>query len=132
MARFAFLTWDGGGNVPPAVGIAQELVARGHQVGFLGYEVQRRGIEARGFGFSALRRSGDYDIYQAPPGPERLAAMVDNVWVCPDHLEDVPAAIAEHAPTVIMVDFSMQGALAAASQADVPTAVLAHSAIAGL
>ena len=25
MTRFAFVTWDGGGNVPPAVGMAQEL-----------------------------------------------------------------------------------------------------------
>ena len=40
MTRFAFVTWDGGGNVPPAVGIAQELVLRGHEVVFLGYEVQ--------------------------------------------------------------------------------------------
>ena len=26
MARFAFVTWDGGGNVPPAVGIATQIV----------------------------------------------------------------------------------------------------------
>ena len=25
MSNFLFLTWDGGGNVPPAVGIASEL-----------------------------------------------------------------------------------------------------------
>ena len=30
MARIAFVTWDGGGNVPPAVGIAQAL-ASGHR-----------------------------------------------------------------------------------------------------
>jgi len=30
MAEILFVTWDGGGNVPPAVGIARELVRRGH------------------------------------------------------------------------------------------------------
>ena len=31
MADILFVTWDGGGNVPPALGIAGELVSRGHQ-----------------------------------------------------------------------------------------------------
>src|SRR5207237_9041918 len=30
MADILFVTWDGGGNVPPAVGIADPLRARGH------------------------------------------------------------------------------------------------------
>lgn len=40
MTRCAFVSWDGGGNLPPSVGIAQELAARDHSVRFLGYEVQ--------------------------------------------------------------------------------------------
>ncbi len=47
MTRFAFVTWDGGGNLPPAIGIAQELAARGHSVRFLGYETQRAAFKAR-------------------------------------------------------------------------------------
>jgi UDP:flavonoid glycosyltransferase YjiC (YdhE family) len=132
MARFAFVTWDGGGNLPPAIRIAQELVARGHEVRFMGYEVQRRRIEAQGFGFAHLRRSGGFDMYDVPPGAERLAAMVRNVWACPDHVEDVPWALAEHPAGVLVIDCMMQGALAAASQAGVRAAVLVHSAVAGL
>jgi len=41
MSNFLFLTWDGGGNVPPAVGIASELRDRGHAVRFLGHEGNR-------------------------------------------------------------------------------------------
>jgi UDP:flavonoid glycosyltransferase YjiC (YdhE family) len=48
MTRFAFVTWDGGGNVTPAVGMAQELVSRGHDVVFIGYEVQRKRFEGKG------------------------------------------------------------------------------------
>lgn len=36
MSRFLFAIWDGGGNVPPALGLARRLVARGHRVRVLG------------------------------------------------------------------------------------------------
>lgn len=57
MTRLAFVTWDGGSNVPPAVGIAQDLASRGHDVVFLAYEAQRKRFEAQGLAFNALRRS---------------------------------------------------------------------------
>src|SRR5258705_4551471 len=33
--RFLFAMWDGGGNVPPAIGLARRLIARGHSVRLL-------------------------------------------------------------------------------------------------
>lgn len=39
MARFLFVIWDGGGSVPPMLGLAQELRARGHAVAFAGQEL---------------------------------------------------------------------------------------------
>jgi len=132
MTRFAFVTWDGGGNVPPAVGIAQELTSRGHDVVFIGYEVQREGFEGKGFEFVALRRSGPYNMYRASDAARRIAGLVTNVWACPEHLHDVPDAVAETSIDVLVVDFTMQGALAATIELTVPVAVLAHSSIAGL
>jgi MGT family glycosyltransferase len=132
MTRFAFTTWDGGGNEPPAVGIAQGLVARGHDVVFIGYEVQRKRFEQRGLPFVALRRTGGFDIYATSDPGGRIAGLMANVWASPEHLEDLPDALASIAPDVLVIDFSMQGALASAIRSAVPTAVLAHSAIAGL
>jgi MGT family glycosyltransferase len=131
MANIAFVTWDGGGNVPPAVGMAQALVARGHGVRFFGYEVQRARIEAQGLAFSALERSGDFDKLRAPPD-ERRAALLGRVWACPEHLDDVPDALAAHPADALVVDFLMQGALAWSERAHLPVVALAHSAIAGL
>ena len=132
MTRFTFLTWDGGGNLPPAVGIAQELMARGHEVRFLGYLSQRAAIEARGLAFSALPRSGTFDLYGERAPEERLAAIIRNVWACPEHLEDIPDALATNPADVLVVDFLMQGALAQARRTDIPVAVLAHSSVAGI
>jgi MGT family glycosyltransferase len=132
MTRFAFVTWDGGGNTPPAIGIAQELVLRGHDVVFLGYEVQRKRFEAQGLAFTTLRRSGFFDIYNAREPAERIAGLMANVWACPEHLADVPDAVADSSSDVLIVDFMMQGALAAIPPLSLPTAVLAHSSIVGL
>ena len=132
MTRFAFVTWDGGGNVSPAVGIAQGLAARGHDVVFIGYEVQRTRFEGRQLPFVALRRTGGFDIYAASDPGQRIAGLMANVWASPEHLDDIPDALAATSSDVLVVDFSMQGALASAIRSAAPMAVLAHSAIAGL
>ncbi len=132
MTRFAFATWDGGGNVPPAIGIAQGLAARGHEVVFIGYEVQRRRFKERGLPFAALPRSGEFDIYATGDPALRIDGLMDNVWASRDHLDDVPEAFAATSSDVLVVDFMMQGALASAARLAAPTAVLAHSVIAGL
>jgi MGT family glycosyltransferase len=132
MTRFTFVTWDGGGNLPPAVGIAQELIARGNEVRFLGYLPQRAAIEGRGLPFSALPRSGSFDLYEKRAPEERLPAIIRNVWACPEHLDDIPDVLAAHPTDVLIVDFLMQGALAQARRTDIAVAVLAHSSVAGI
>jgi UDP:flavonoid glycosyltransferase YjiC (YdhE family) len=132
MTRFAFFTWDGGGNTPPAVGIAQELALRGHEVVFFGYETQRQRFEAQGLAFNALRRSGSFDIYFTHEPAERIAGLMANVWACPEHLDDVPDAVADSSADLLIIDFMMQGILAAVPRLATPVAILAHSSIAGL
>jgi MGT family glycosyltransferase len=132
MTRFAFVTWDGGGNVPPAVGIAQELASRGHDVVFIGYEVQRESFERKGMDFVPLRLSGQFQVYGTADPTQRIAGVIANVWACPEHLQDVPGAVAATSTEVLVVDFAMHGALASAIGLPTPVAVLAHSSIAGL
>jgi UDP:flavonoid glycosyltransferase YjiC (YdhE family) len=122
MTRFAFVTWDGGGATPPAIGLAQELTLRGHEVMFFGYETQRKRFEAHGFTCSALRQSGSFDIYGTGQPAERIPVMA-NVWACPAHLEDVPEAIADSSADALVVDFMMQGALATIPRLSIPVAI---------
>lgn len=57
MAEVLILTVDGGGNVPPALALADELQRRGHRVSFLGHPRQEAEIRPRGHGFAPYRHA---------------------------------------------------------------------------
>lgn len=136
MARFLIVTWDGGGNVPPAFAIAQALLEAGHEVVIAGQELAERPgavvagghttlqerCQARGFRFTLLERSSA--AWETAPEPRIVGAMM----ACPQHLGDVVAVLADNEPDVALVDCLMYGALAAVEDRDTPTAVLVHSA----
>jgi UDP:flavonoid glycosyltransferase YjiC (YdhE family) len=75
MAEILFVTWDGGGNVPPALGLAAELLARGHTVRFLGHAQQRRSIEEAGFGFAAYAHARPWSSTEPNAGLPGAARM---------------------------------------------------------
>ena len=58
MANVLFATWDGGGNVAPALETAGALARLGDRVRFLGRPSQRGAIESAGFGFEPYRKPG--------------------------------------------------------------------------
>src|SRR2546421_11812477 len=126
MARFFFVTWSGGGNQPPEIGVAQELADRGHAVTFAGYESQRARFRDRGLPFALLERSSA--AWQDEPLERRMAALVDVVWASPLHLSDLQDAVARERPDALVVDCLMFGAVTAAADTGLPTAVLVHSA----
>jgi MGT family glycosyltransferase len=131
MATFAFVTWDGGGNVGPAIGIAQALTERGHRCRFLGYASQHQPIEDRGFAFQRLARGGVFDG-RGLTREQLLAGLVRRIWACPEHIEDVVDALAAEPADVLVVDFMMDGVLAAAERLSQRTVALVHSVVAGL
>src|SRR5438093_5494948 len=59
--RFLFVTWDGGGNLPPELAMARRLLGRGHQVRFLGHRSQEKATTAAGCGFSHFQHAPDCD-----------------------------------------------------------------------
>ena len=47
MSRFLLATWDGGGTIPPELGLAAELIGRGHEVVVLSDDtVEREAVDA--------------------------------------------------------------------------------------
>lgn len=62
--RFLIASWDGGGNVPPAVNLGARLSALGHAVRIIGWESMRAQVEAAG---------SEFVSYSSPePWPEDL------------------------------------------------------------
>ncbi len=123
MAHFLFVTWHGGGNVPPAIGIAQELKERGHTVTFAGYESQQQRIRDRGFPFARIDTRNWMDLSLE----QRLSGQVNQVWFCLDHLRQVPDLVTREQVDAVLVDCLMQSALAAVENLDLPYAVLVHT-----
>ena len=120
---FLIVTWDGGGNVPPAMALGARLVRAGHRVRLLGPATVADAATASGLEWVPYRT--------VAPWPEGLA--LDDDW---DRLmgilngramiDDVIAEVREDAPDVLVVDCLMGAALAAAEHLDLPTAVLVH------
>src|SRR5438477_10505110 len=54
---FLFATWEGAGNVPPVLTVAQKMIARGHTVRIMGEDSCRADIEAIGAAFVPWKRA---------------------------------------------------------------------------
>ena len=121
--HFLFVTWDGGGNFVPALGIADALAARGHQITFIGQRSCARRVELRGFAFHALARTPEWIAGQSIE--EQLPTFV-GLLSGSEIAEEVSAAIELVKPDAIVVDCMLAGGLAAAERSGVPSAALVH------
>jgi UDP:flavonoid glycosyltransferase YjiC (YdhE family) len=121
MADILFVTWDGGGNVPPAFGIARELRRRGHAVRFLGHARQEEAIVGAGFEFVRPTQARSFSALDAN-SPFTLMATFGDAGMGRDLL----AAVAARPADLVVIDCLMFGAMNAARQAGLRYAVLEH------
>jgi len=116
-----FVTWDGGGNLPPALGTATELVARGHRVRFLGHETNRRAVEAAGFEHEAYETARPFSSL-APGSPFAQLAMFADRGMGRDLLRSLRRSPAD----LVVVDCLLFGAMEALRESGTPYVVLEH------
>ena len=126
MARILFVTWDGGGNVAPALEIARELQHRGEEVRFLGQEQQRESLERAGFFFSAFSRPGVWTA-TGKRGSLKNAAGFLGLITGRSLGRDLLSAVATTPTDLVVVDCLLFGALEAAERAGLRRVVLVHS-----
>jgi MGT family glycosyltransferase len=91
--NFLFTTWEGGGNVMPALEAVRKLVARGHQVRVMSEECNRPESEAAGARFMAWRRapnrkdrspdSQTFRDWAAATPQEGLISVIRDTWCGP-------------------------------------------------
>ena len=123
MASVQFVTWDGGGNLPPALGIARELHRRGHAVRVIGEDSQRLAVAAAGLSFAAWSHPLSTGQVELSAG-ERLTYLMKEVWLNTDLGDEVIAALARQPAEVVVVDCMLEGVLACSQEIPAPTVVL--------
>lgn len=122
MTRYLLATWSGGGNVPPALAIAAELVRRGDSVRVIGHDDQRSAVEAAGFAFEPY-----------PTGMQWVGAEGSNPvamfrMFCDAALgDDVVASLTREPVDAVIVDCMLLGVLERTQRFGARTIVIAHS-----
>src|SRR5690349_18888314 len=121
MAEILFVTWDGGGNVPPALGIAAELQQRGHGVRFLGHDTQRTQITGAGFAFTAYPTAAPFSSADANP-PTRMMALFSDKSMGDDALAEASRATTD----LVVVDCLLAGPMRACAASGLRYVALEH------
>lgn len=91
--NYLFTTWEGGGNVTPALEAARRMIARGHQVRVLSEECNRPEAEAVGAQFvpwtkapnraDRTRYSQTFKDWMATSPQDGLLTVIRDVWCGP-------------------------------------------------
>lgn len=122
MSSFCFVTWDGGGNVPPALTLALELQGRGHQVRFVGHPSQATRFAAAGIDFTAYGSARHFDARDPGTSLAFLRLFADRALG-----RDVRASLSSRPADLVVVDCLLFGVMAELASARVGYTVLEHS-----
>lgn len=136
MSRFLLATWDGGGAVPPELGVARRLVDRGHHVLILGDPTLRDQAVALGASFASWDRAPhrvngyasedlvkDWEVTNPLSGLQRVR---DRLLTGPAAAmaHDTAEQIASFRPDALLADYFLFGALIAGQASARPVAAL--------
>jgi UDP:flavonoid glycosyltransferase YjiC (YdhE family) len=124
MARFLWLNWSGGGNLPPSLGIARVLSERGHTVAFAGRPEMVPRVKTAGF--EAIELGEAYAQVERYPQGSFLTRM--SCYLTSPAVEaQVRSVVAAQAPDVVLIDAMFPAALAQAPTFGRPTVVFVHT-----
>lgn len=134
--RYLLVLWDGGGVVPPLLGVARRLIARGHAVRVLGDptvedEARAAGCEFASWARAPHRRSRDrsadiLDDYNATSKMRYLEEKVGGYFYAPGSAwtADILDAVDAHPVDVVLTDSMLPWGALAAEKRRIPCAVL--------
>ncbi|HKY91105.1 MAG TPA: glycosyltransferase [Nevskiaceae bacterium] len=134
--RYLFVVWDGGGTVPPVMGLAQRLIRRGHHVTVLADAITEADVRAAGAAFvpfteapSRTGRGRDDDPvkdWETSSPAEMIARMRDRLMCGPAarYARDVAAEIARGHYDAVASEGMAIGTLIAAEASGLPHAAL--------
>lgn len=134
--RYLFVTIEGGGNVPPVLGAARQLIARGHSVRVLTEPCLRQAVERIGAAFRPfdehfVRSDRNEDIFrdwEAKSPPAAISRALENVILGPAKVAAAATsrALEQEPIDALIVDWLLPGAALVGEARRIPTAVLIH------
>src|SRR6185295_19553748 len=128
--------WEGGGNVPPILGVARRLIERGHTVTVLGDPTIRDEAERVGCRFlpwrraphrTTLRPEDDLMHDWETKNPFAMLRRYRDRFItapAPHYAADTLDAIDAVAPDVLVPEYTIFGAIMAAEKRGLPIAAL--------
>jgi MGT family glycosyltransferase len=134
--HYLFVTFEGGGNVPPVLGAARRMVERGHAVTVLTEPCLEEAVRATGADFTPFRRYFDRtdrtkDLiadWDAKSPPAAIARAMQNVCFgpAPETAAEVLRVVDGCSPDALVVDWMLPAAVAVGEARGLPTATLVH------
>ncbi len=133
---FLFVTWEGGGNTPPVLGLAKRLIKRGHHVRILTEPCLKNAVKGIGAEFIPFvkhfnRSDRTVDIMKDwEIRPFKVPPTVENVMIRPamDVAHETKLAIDNYHTDIVVADLMMLGSLIAAEAKGIKRVVLFHMA----
>jgi UDP:flavonoid glycosyltransferase YjiC (YdhE family) len=134
--RFLFVLFEGGGNVPPMLGLAHRLVERGHQVRVIGEPANEAESHAVGCAFTAYTRaphrfdksaqSTFMDDYNGKSPTDSLIRFIDKVMAGPalEYAQDVLEELQTRPVDLVVVNEFLFGGLFAAEKLGIPSVMV--------
>lgn len=135
--NFLFTTWEGGGNVPPALEAARKLIARGHRVRVLSEECNRPEAEAIGATFQSWQRapsrndrtpeSQTFRDWAAATPQEGLLSVIRDTWCGPAlrYAQDVVEELRREPADLVVTCEALFGVMAGCDSVGQRYAILA-------
>lgn len=124
IGRVLIVSWDGGGNAPPALNLGARLIRQGHRVRLLGWKSMTSRAAASGVEFRTYSSEPFWplDLTLEDAWKERIQPALFGSGT----RNDVRAQTKDFSPDVLVVDCMMGAGLEVADALDLPLAVLVH------
>lgn len=137
--RFLFVLWEGGGNVPPILGIARRLVNRGHSVRVISdpaneFEARKAGCEFTSYTRAPHRHdksatSTIVNDYDGKSSAQALYIYMDKILAGPAlaYAQDVLEELKKNPVDVVVVSEGLFGGHFAAEKLGIPSVMIIPS-----
>lgn len=131
-----FTTWEGGGNLPPALTVARKLQERGHRVRLMCDEASRVDATASGIDFHPWQtapsrpdktpESCPLRDWEAASPQEGIGRVLEKIMFGPalDYARDLAAVLDDEPADLVVTSDMLPGILAACESRGLPVAIL--------